>query len=135
VATVEERQEPMGNVGGDVTGAEVEAAGNVVVGKGNRQTVHGAHMDDDNRQQVVNVGSDRAHYQQQSDRDQLRMEQKMDQVLYRLDNIDRRVQQIELAMQFGGGKTSQTEKLLMLLVGGAALMTLALNLYAQVVLR
>lgn len=132
MATIEERQQGMrtGDVGGDATGADVEGAENVTVGKGNRQTVRNAHMDDDNRQQVVNVGGD--GYQRQRDRDQLRIEQKMDQVLYRLDNIDRRVQQIELAMQFGGGKTSQSEKLLMLVIGGAALLTLVLNLYAQV---
>jgi hypothetical protein len=115
----------------DVVGADVNEAGSVVVGKDNRQQVS-EHQYTGGMQVSVDARGDGHHEQQWGDRrDSLRMEQKLDQVLYRLDTIERRVQQVEIAMQLGG-RSSQGERLSMFLVIAVALAALLLNVYTQV---
>lgn len=116
----------------DVVGADVAGAGSVVVGKDNRQEVS-EHQYSGGMQVSVDARGDGGHHEQQwaERRDSLRMEQKLDQVLYRLETIERRVQQVEIAMQLGG-RSSQGERLSMFLVIAVAVAALLLNVYTQV---
>ena len=116
-----------GNVGGDAIGGTTSDAENVTLGK-------------DNRQQVINLDARREREgdaYRYSAQDLGRIEHKIDRTLDRIDDLTRRVQQVEIAIQIEktapGMSTSSGERMFMLLVIAAALLTLAVNVYIQMV--
>ena len=115
-----------GDVGGDVLDSTVDSSQNVTIGK-------------ENRSQVINLDARREREgdaYRYSAQDLGRIEHKIDRTLDRIDDLTRRVQQVEIAIQIDKPpalSTSSSERLFMFLVIAAALLTLAVNVYVQMV--
>ena len=115
-----------GDVGGDVLDSTVDSSQNVTIGK-------------ENRSQVINLDARREREgdaYRYSAQDLGRIEHKIDRTLDRIDDLTRRVQQVEIAIQIDKApalSTSSSERLFMFLVIAAALLTLAVNVYVQIV--
>ena len=115
-----------GDVGGDVLDSTVDSSQNVTIGK-------------ENRSQVINLDARREREgdaYRYSAQDLGRIEHKIDRTLDRIDDLTRRVQQVEIAIQIDKPpalSTSSSERLFMFLVIAAALLTLAVNVYVQIV--
>lgn len=115
----------VGNVGGDAISGTTSDAENVTLGK-------------DNRQQVINLDARREREgdsYRYSAQDLGRIEHKIDRTLDRIDDLNRRVQQVEIAVQIDkapGGGSSTNERIFMLVVIVAALLMLTINVYMQV---
>lgn len=116
-----------GDVGGDVLDSTVDSSQNVTIGK-------------DNRTQVINLDARREREgdaYRYSAQDLGRIEHKIDRTLDRIDDLTRRLQLVEIAIQIEkttpSMATSSGERMFMLLVIAAALLTLAVNVYIQMV--
>ena len=115
-----------GDVGGDVLDSTVDSSQNVTIGK-------------ENRSQVINLDARREREgdaYRYSAQDLGRIEHKIDRTLDRIDDLTRRVQQVEIAIQIDKApalSTSSSERWFMFLVIAAALLTLAVNVYVQIV--
>lgn len=114
---------------GDTIGAETDDAGNVVVGKHNRQRVTETN--------VTNVGlHDREPGRFNGEMELLHIRQQVDRTGDRLEDVARRVQQIEIALQINTpGRSSHGERLFMLVIIAASLLMFLINAYIQVAAR
>ncbi len=116
-----------GDVNGDLLDSTIAGAENATAGK-------------ENRQQVINLNTQREREgdaYRYSTQDLGRIEHKIDHTLDRIDDLGRRVQQVEIAIQIDKTPfpktTSTVERIFMLFVIAAALLTLAVNVYIQMV--
>jgi hypothetical protein len=108
--------------GDEIAGTFGDENRDAIVGKGNSQ-------------QVVNVNT---RQEEKPDRyggehDLVRIEQKIDRTLDRVDDISRRVQAVEIAMQLSDPRrSSQGERLFLWLVVAMSVLLFLINAYAQV---
>lgn len=117
-----------GDVGGDVIDGTLG------------DNAHAVSIGKENRQQVINLDARREREgdaYRYSAQDLGRIEHKIDRALDRLDDLARRVQQVEIAIQIDKTAPSRVatsgERILMFVVVAAALLALAVNIYIQAV--
>ncbi len=126
---------------GDAIGAGVDDARNVVIGQGNQQWVTETSAAGDaavgSHQNVTHVNvSDRESARFNGEMEILHIRQQVDRTGDRLEDVAMRVQQIEIALQIGTpNKTSQGERIIMLVVIAASLLMFLFNAYIQVAVR
>ena len=126
---------------GDDIAADVDDAKNTVVGKHNRQSATEVGGEGrsaaGNHPNVTNVdvhGNQPGRYN--GEMELLHIRQQVDRTGDRLEDVARRVQQIEIALQINTpNRTSHGERMFMLAVIVASLLMFLINAYIQVVAR